>query len=86
VPNKAKVFGWRVLLDRLPTKVNLEYRGVDLSCNLCLLCNKEVESIQHLLITCEVAQDWIKCDRWVELTLVRVNDIANHFCSFHLVC
>ena len=62
--NKAKVFGWRVLLDRLSTRVNLEHRGVNLSCNLCPLCNKEVESIQHLLITCEVTQRlWIKCHR-----------------------
>jgi len=86
VPKKAKVFRWKVLLDRLPTRVNLECRGVGLSCNACLLCNKEIESIQHLLITCKVAQRlWIKCDRWVGLTSVRVNDIVNHFYSFHLV-
>jgi len=86
VPNKAKVFGWRVLFDRLPTRVNLESRGVWLSCNIYPLCNKEVESIQHLLSTCEVTQRlWIKCDRWVELTSARVNNIVNHFCSFYLV-
>jgi len=85
VPASAKVFRWRVLLDRLPSRTNLESRGVHVSCNLCPLCNKEVETIQHLLINCEVAQRlWIKCDRWVRVMMVRNNDIVNHFCNFYL--
>ena len=54
VPRIIKVFGWRVMLDRLPSKVNLENRRVTVSCNLCLLCKKEVETTHHLFITCEV--------------------------------
>jgi len=51
----TKIFGWRVLLDRLPFRVNLERRGILVSSNMCPLCNKDVETLQHLLITCEVA-------------------------------
>jgi len=40
VPTSAKAFGWRVLLDRLPSRTNLESRGVHVSCNLCPLCKK----------------------------------------------
>ena len=80
----AKIFGWRVLLDRLPYRVNLERREILVSSNLCPLCNKDVETLQHLLITCEVAQRlWLKCDNWVGLSTVRSIDIINHFCSFH---
>jgi len=44
VPRTIKAFGWRVMLDRLPSKVNLENRGITVSCNLCPLCKKEVET------------------------------------------
>jgi len=37
-----------------------------------------VETIQHVLINCEVAQ--IKCYKWVRVT----NNIVNHFCNFYL--
>ena len=43
------------MLDRLPSKVNLENRGVGVSCNLCPLCKKKVKTTHHLFITCEVA-------------------------------
>ena len=37
------------------------------------------------MIDCEVVQRiWIKCDKWVGLTSVRNNTIANHLCSFYL--
>jgi len=49
VPGKAKNFGWRAMLDRLPSRINLERRGVILLCNLCPLCRKEMETLQHLL-------------------------------------
>jgi len=42
--------------------------------------------MQHILITCEVSQRlWIKCDNWVELTMVRNNDIVNHLCDFYVL-
>jgi len=44
------------LLDRLPFRVNLERRGIGMVSNLSPLCNKDVETIQHLLITSEVGQ------------------------------
>jgi len=37
------------------------------------------------MINCEVAQRlWIKCDKWVRMTVVRTNDIVNYFCNFYL--
>ena len=84
ISGKAKIFGWRAMLDRLPSRVNLETRGVIMSCNLCPLCRKEMETLQHLLITCEVAQRlWIKCDSWAGITSARNNVI--HFCNFTII-
>jgi len=54
-PDSGKVFSWRVLLDRLPSRTNLVRRGINIQCNLCSLCIKEEETIQHLLLYCEVS-------------------------------
>jgi len=45
-----------------------------------------METLQHLLITCEVAQRlWIKCDSRVGITSVRSNVIVNHLCNFTII-
>jgi len=44
------------MLENLLTRLNLERRGVLVVSNLCPLCNKVEETIQHVLINCEVAQ------------------------------
>jgi hypothetical protein len=50
VPSKIKVFGWRLLLQRLPTREALHNRGIlnnhfDLSCVFCL---QHIEDCAHL--------------------------------------
>jgi len=83
VPGTTKIFGWRVLLDRLLSKVNLVRRMVMVSSNLRPLYNKDVKTLQHLLITCIRLHK--NCDSSVQvgLSLVRFINIVNHFCSFY---
>ncbi|GLT44293.1 hypothetical protein SLA2020_181990 [Shorea laevis] len=54
VPSKVSFFGWRLCLDRLPTKWNLQKRGVMLQGEdwMCGLCKEEVEDVNHLFCTC----------------------------------
>jgi len=86
IPGSGKVFGWRVLMDRMSSRMNLARRGINIQCNIGPLCMKEEETIQHLLMYCEVSQRvWDKCDRWVGLTTVRNNDIINHFRNFYAI-
>nr|GEV77847.1 hypothetical protein [Tanacetum cinerariifolium] len=56
VPIKINVFTWRVRLDKLPTRLNLSLRGVDISSIMCPLCNSSVESASHLFFTCHVTR------------------------------
>nr|GEX38647.1 RNA-directed DNA polymerase, eukaryota, reverse transcriptase zinc-binding domain protein [Tanacetum cinerariifolium] len=56
VPIKINVFAWRVRLDKLPTRLNLSLRGVEISSIMCPLCNSSVESASHLFFTCHVAR------------------------------
>ncbi|GKU92853.1 hypothetical protein SLEP1_g6524 [Rubroshorea leprosula] len=57
VPSKVGVFGWRLCLDRLPTRWNLRKRGVVLQEDgmVCGLCKEGVEDVNHLFCTCKEA-------------------------------
>ncbi|KAL4583690.1 hypothetical protein LXL04_008273 [Taraxacum kok-saghyz] len=44
VPAKVNVFAWRLSLNRLPTMVNLDNRGIDVGSVLCHLCDCDVET------------------------------------------
>ncbi|GJT62291.1 RNA-directed DNA polymerase, eukaryota [Tanacetum coccineum] len=68
IPIKIDVFAWRVQFDKLPTRLNLSLRAVDLSSILCLLCNISVESGSHLFFSCLLARRLrSKAIHWWEL-------------------
>nr|GEZ12964.1 RNA-directed DNA polymerase, eukaryota [Tanacetum cinerariifolium] len=67
-PIKINVFAWRVRLDKLPSRLNLSLRGVEISSIMCPLCNSSVETASHLFFTCHVAcLIWKKVLRWWDL-------------------
>jgi len=83
----AQLCVWRAFLNRLPTRTNLVRRGVHLTNILCPMCNKYDETVNHLFITCEIAQKrWDRCNRWIGNISVRHYFIVNHFMSFHMMC
>ncbi|GLT37855.1 hypothetical protein SLA2020_121420 [Shorea laevis] len=57
VPSKVGFFGWRLCLDRLPTRLNLQKRRVVLQGDdmMCGLCKERVEEVNHLFCTCKAA-------------------------------
>jgi len=74
------------MIDRLPTRMNLTRKGVNIQDNLYPLCLKVEETIQHLLITCEVAQKvWDYCDIWLGVSFVRHNDVVHHFGNCYII-
>nr|GEV14604.1 RNA-directed DNA polymerase, eukaryota [Tanacetum cinerariifolium] len=52
IPIKINIFAWKVSLDKLPTRLNLSLRGLDIPSILCPICNICVESMSHLLFSC----------------------------------
>ena len=63
VPNKIKVFRWRVCLDILPTRVNLARRRI-VEDDRCEVCSLAKETRFHALWECGLAQDiWAGCSR-----------------------
>ena len=56
LPRKVNIFMWRLRLDRLPHRLNLSRRGIDINSILCSVCNKGMESNEHLFCSCEVLE------------------------------
>ncbi|XP_071707958.1 uncharacterized protein [Rutidosis leptorrhynchoides] len=65
VPKKLEIFVWRVCKKRLPVKVELDKRGIDLHSVRCPLCDDGLETVEHSLIFCKCAMDvWDRVFRW----------------------
>ncbi|GLT39019.1 hypothetical protein SLA2020_132290 [Shorea laevis] len=78
VPSKVSFFGWRLCLDILPTKWNLQKRGVVLQGDglRCGLCMEEVEEVNHLFCTYKEAWlIWVKVFHWWGLDVVLSNTV-----------
>ncbi|CAN0887989.1 hypothetical protein LINGRAHAP2_LOCUS15726 [Linum grandiflorum] len=52
VPSKIQCFCWQVFHRKIATIDNLQKRGFQMV-NMCVLCRKETESVDHLFIHCE---------------------------------
>ncbi|GJZ37326.1 RNA-directed DNA polymerase, eukaryota, reverse transcriptase zinc-binding domain protein, partial [Tanacetum coccineum] len=65
IPIKLNILTWRISLVRIPTRSNLDSRGIDLDSILCPVCNDEIETSKHLLIDCSIAKSsWILVSKW----------------------
>ncbi|XP_071738910.1 uncharacterized protein [Rutidosis leptorrhynchoides] len=69
VPEKIGIFVWRAQRNRLPVRVELEKKGIDLDSIRCPICNEDLESIEHVLLKCSYAVDvWKRLFKWWGLT------------------
>ena len=65
LPIKVNIFMWRAMLDRLPHRLNLSRKGLDLQTICCPVCNFNVESTDHILFSCELASNiWRRVQMW----------------------
>ncbi|GJZ70611.1 RNA-directed DNA polymerase, eukaryota, reverse transcriptase zinc-binding domain protein [Tanacetum coccineum] len=70
IPRKVNVFMWRLSLDRLPHRLNLSSRGMDIPAISCPSCNANVESANHVFFECDIATDmWKLVFRWCDIPL-----------------
>ncbi|XP_071741379.1 uncharacterized protein [Rutidosis leptorrhynchoides] len=65
VPKKIEIFIWRTLNKRLPVRLELDKRGIDLHIVRCSICDDELESAEHSLLSCKNATDiWVRVFKW----------------------
>jgi hypothetical protein len=85
VPSKALVFGWRFLLDKLPTRSALNHRGIltnpdDLH---CIYCSHAGEDCDHLFFLCQFSKGiWDAISQWLGNTVPTEVDRWTHFLKF----
>lgn len=68
-PSKVLAFAWKVLLNRIPTKLNLDLRNVlaPEESTLCPMCNRAEESSTHLFLHCHLVDKvWSKVMWWLD--------------------
>ncbi|XP_071700411.1 uncharacterized protein [Rutidosis leptorrhynchoides] len=79
VPKKIELFVWRAVQKRLPVRIELDKRGIDLNSVRCSLCDDDLESVDHSLIFCKNAMDvWDRVFAWWDLgsmTNLSINEL-----------
>jgi len=76
---------WRMLENKLATKVNLERRGMVIENSMCCLCGKEVESYCHLFFDCSFTWHiWCLCFKWLGVSFVSHFDPTTNFDQFRM--
>ncbi|GJW13151.1 RNA-directed DNA polymerase, eukaryota, reverse transcriptase zinc-binding domain protein [Tanacetum coccineum] len=73
VPKKVNIFAWRAVRGRLPVRIELDKKGIDLHTILCPNCDEMCETIDHSLVFCNEAMKMHKRDT-VELLLPYVSN------------
>nr|GEX09060.1 RNA-directed DNA polymerase, eukaryota [Tanacetum cinerariifolium] len=56
VPIKVNILAWRTRLDRLPTRVNLIMREVNIDSSLCPVCSSVQEDSNDLFFLCDLGE------------------------------
>jgi hypothetical protein len=72
-PSKVIAFSWKLLHNRIPTRSNLLYRGIDVNGGnvMCTHCHGMEEAELHLFLFCEFAMRvWKSIFRWLGIVLV----------------
>lgn len=72
-PSKVVVFAWKLLHDRIPTKINLAIRNSlpPDSSQVCVLCNDVAEDSIHLFLHCVgVSVIWSKLMEWLDINII----------------
>jgi hypothetical protein len=85
VPSKFLVFGWRLILDRLPTRSALNHRGILLNHNdlSCVFYSLNVEDRGHLFFGCQFTLGvWTAISNWIGKIIRTGLDCYDHFLMF----
>nr|GEW37116.1 RNA-directed DNA polymerase, eukaryota [Tanacetum cinerariifolium] len=71
VPIKINIFAWKFYLDKLPTRLNLSLRGIDIPSIICPNCGLAGESCSQLFFSCSLARLlWSKVARWWDFDIL----------------
>ncbi|GJV05771.1 RNA-directed DNA polymerase, eukaryota [Tanacetum coccineum] len=71
---KINAMTWGLSLDKLPTRMNLDARDIDVATMFCPICGEHSENFSHLFFYCSfVSQVYVLIARWWDLDVPRLN-------------
>ncbi|GJR12603.1 RNA-directed DNA polymerase, eukaryota [Tanacetum coccineum] len=80
IPIKVNVFLWRAMLNKLPSRVNLDRRGIDVDSILSPICLGDLETVNHSFFNCVLAKDlWHLLAKWWEMDIPVCGNFADWF-------
>ena len=83
VPLKCNLLAWRAEMNRLPVKLELLRRNIQIGNSTCPMCNWQEESVEHLFTGCSVAHEvWLAIGNWCgvgHILVFSVRDILEAF-------
>ena len=78
LPSKINISSWRILHKRLPTRFNLDRRGVDLDSTRCPVCDEDIETEEHLFTSCYVATEtWTRVFTWWKIQDASITSLSD---------
>jgi hypothetical protein len=83
--SKISIFGWQLLLEKLPTREALFNRGIIINSTekRCVFCSNHDESIFHVFIQCNSSSTvWRKILTWMGLNFINSTSVQQHFFLF----
>ncbi|GJW08774.1 RNA-directed DNA polymerase, eukaryota, reverse transcriptase zinc-binding domain protein [Tanacetum coccineum] len=76
VPLKVNIASWRIERLRIPTRVNLDRRGIDLHSLRCPVCDEDLETEDHVLVNCFVAKATSsEVLKWWKVPYIQINNL-----------
>ncbi|MCI07982.1 putative ribonuclease H protein, partial [Trifolium medium] len=85
VPSKVSIFGWRLLLEKLPTREALHRRGIITNNHekCCVFCFKEEDDLYHIFFKCSIVmQVWQSIFVWLNTNFIHFVTVPHHFSRF----
>ena len=81
VPMKVSILAWRLLRDRLPTKINLYNCGIITDADIsCVAGCGQVETAHHLFLLCDTFGSlWQHVRAWLGFSDVDQQTLGDHF-------
>ncbi|XP_022014519.1 uncharacterized protein LOC110914015 [Helianthus annuus] len=68
IPLKVNIFGWRLFLNRLPSKDALAARNIHIDSQLCPFCDEVTETLDHLFSACRFGNEvWAGVSSWLKI-------------------
>ncbi|XP_076893789.1 uncharacterized protein LOC143545881 [Bidens hawaiensis] len=63
------IHAWRVEMKRIPVMIELVKRGFMVSSGICPICEENLESAEHLVVSCQFAQSvWCIISFWCKIS------------------